>query len=1052
MPEKGKKIGTLEEYDRGFLGKLGDFIAREWEAIKSPEAWLQGFKDVGETALGVGETATAVASGVPGFLAGLAGQAGAGVYDIWKTGGREIVGPAELAATFGKHEDIKERVANLLSYVPKTEHGRHYTRIAMVPIETYQTGVNALAEFTSDDPNTQAGVRFAGDIALVFGIPALKSYLKSNITNKRTANIDTMNRMVQQSKEVPPEVKSMMEEYTVDKDVVVWEGKQPGWKSIQEAAREQLEIHEQAGNKYQAQARAQINELRKPLIEKAGEKAKIPAMEVPQELPGDVAVALAEKHLALPTKPEGKVRGGGLAEGMELPKYAENINLERVGGDYEAKKLILDVSDAYYDLIEQKRMRGISHEDTMALADSLGISSDSLVTATQTKTVKLSAYITAARDVLVTSANRLLELAKEYKQNPTEVNKGKFDQAYQQHAAWQADVGGSSSEIGRALGAHRIQSRDKGVITSKLWEQVMRRAGKKGLTDEQINRLALLDPSDPYAINKFLREIAEVRFGDKLYEAWINSLLFSLQTNVVNATSNIWMMFDKIATTATAAAIESPKALTGKKRRVYWGEAPATVRGMWHGLRVGSERLAFAFANEMTMRTGSKIEMRVPTAIKGVKGRFVRAPGTLLIGVDEFAKGVIETADIYAKAYRKAAKEGKKGQINISTRVNEIINNLEKYPEIQKGAIEEALRRTFQEEYGKYGEKIAGIRTNIPGMRWIVPFLKVSINIPKQAFYRSPMNFGRILWKVYKGEMKGAELSENIGQATMGTATAMAVFMHAKEGNITGGAPKNPAEREAFLRTKQEYSIKFGNTWISLERLEPAGTIIGMVADFAQAWEYMNEAEQTKATQSMASMFTENLINKTFMRGVWTASKAIADPDRYGEYFLQSFAGSVIPTEVAKVARYIDPYKREVTSMLEHIQSRIPGLRQELEPRLDVFGRKQQDEGPLAYRIMSPFWMKQDKSEDMLERELDRLGTYIGPMGKKIGEEKMEPSDYTQMVLSAGPQMRQILLGFISQPEYANMSDAARKQTIDTIVQQVRQSGRMKYRVEYMRK
>lgn len=1054
--EERKPIGTLGEVDQGLLGKLGDFAEREWEAIKSPSAWLKGFRDVGESVLGVGEAAMSVASGVPGFLAGLAGQTAGGVKNVlgmalgtpMRPAEYVGAGPEEIAGAFGESEDVKERISSLLAYIPKTEQGVLYSQIALAPVGVYMEGVNKLAEMVSDDPDTQAGVRFAGDIALVFGLPALKGYIKSSLKSGGKPSIKTMNKMVQQADKIPAEVKTMMEEYVVDKDMIMWEeAGEAKWVPIKKAKAEQIEIHKEAEPAYAKTMRGIMEDLKKPLVEKVTKEPVITT-----ELPGEVAVKLAEKQLLAPELPEGKVAAGSLAYGMDLPKYAENINLDRVGADYPVRKLILDVSDTYADLIQKKRMSGISHEETMALADSLGLSSDSLVRATQRKTGKLSAYITAARDVLVTSATKLHKLAQEYGTNPTEENRARFNHSFQNHAAWQADVGGASSEIGRALGAHKITSRDKGYITSKLYEQIMRRAGKKGLNAEQIRRLATLDPSDPYAINKFLREIAEVRFGDKLYEAWINSLLFSFQTNIVNTGSNIAMALDKLATTTTAAALEAPKVLVGKERNIYFGEIPSTFKGMWHGLRVGAERMAFAWEHEMTMRGGTKIETRVPTAIGGRLGRTTRIPGRLLISTDEFAKGVIETGDIFAKAYRRAVKDGKKGHAEIAARAGEIINNLDKYPEIQKGAIDEAMRRTFVEELGPYGKKIGQIRSTVPGVRWILPFLKVSINIPKQAFYRSPLNFGRILWKLKKGELKGAELSEQVGQATMGTALAMATFMHALEGNIVGSAPVAPSERETFRRTKQEYSLRLGDKWISFERLEPMGTLLGAVADLAQAWKYLNDDEQQKMAQSLAQMFTENLINKTFMRGMWTFSKAVADPERYGEYFIQSFAGSVIPTEVAKIARYTDPFQRDVRNLVDHVQSRIPGLRQQLEPKVDVWGKRKEDEGPLAYRALSPFWMKEDKTGGLLESELERLEIFISPMSRRIGEEKMEPSDYTRMVMEIGPHTKSILQGFVSQPEYQYMTDPARKRAIETLIRTVRQSGRTKYKIEYMRK
>jgi hypothetical protein len=136
----------------------------------------------------------------------------------------------------------------------------------------------------------------------------------------------------------------------------------------------------------------------------------------------------------------------------------------------------------------------------------------------------------------------------------------------------------------------------------------------------------------------------------------------------------------------------------------------------------------------------------------------------------------------------------------------------------------------------------------------------------------------------------------------------------------------------------QPYSVKIGDTWYSYERLQPIGTLIGLAADVAGVWDHLTEEESDKIPKMLSIAFANAVTNQTFLQGITKLVNAMSDPKRFAPKFFQGLAGSIVPAAVAQAANSMDPVAREVDSMLESIQSRIPGMREDLLPKRDIFG------------------------------------------------------------------------------------------------------------------
>lgn len=740
----------------------------------------------------------------------------------------------------------------------------------------------------------------------------------------------------------------------------------------------------------------------------------------------------ARMQESLPGAP-GDVPAGGMAFGAKLPKYAggnTSINLERVGGDYSVKKLINDTAGEHKAQMKEASRGVQTHEMTQKFADDYGFTYEDVLKRNKGEALN-DWQLKGFRDVLLTSALRLQELQKKASKNNSDYNLAMFNKARERHVLIQAEVTGAGSEAGRALQAMRIQSMQKGAEVAGNYKAMLEATGGRETSQIILDRMATIDPENQVAVNIFIRDVTKATTPDKIYEAWINALLSSPTTHVVNITSNTLTALSAVPESFTGAAIDFARAkATGTPRERYFGESAHKVYGVWDGLKEGVRKGVWSFVNEMPTEGISKLEVGRIKAIKGKKGEVARLPGRFLITADEFFKAVNYTTEVRALAYRQAVKEGMRGK-DRSKRIAEIIQNPS--AELKQAATKEMLYRVFQQDLGPGAKKISGLRRHW-GLRYIAPFIRTPVNIAKYGLERTPLNYGRILHKALKGELKKGELSTELGRATVGSMIGAVVFMHALEGNITGRGPDSKAERQALMRTGwQPYSVKVGDTYYSYGRLEPLGMVLGLHADASEIWEQMKEDEREDVATLIVKAITQNLTSKTWLRGVGDLMNAMTDPTRYAETWTQRVAGTVVPSGVAAVARGMDPTLRRAETILEKVRSRIPGHSKKGLPRLDLWGEAiRYGGGPMA-QVFSPIYVSK-KSASPIDHEMVRLEMTVGMPSKKIKGVKLTPAEHNEYIRLAGTMAKERLDELVATKKYKDMSDELKAKVIKSII------------------
>jgi hypothetical protein len=273
-----------------------------------------------------------------------------------------------------------------------------------------------------------------------------------------------------------------------------------------------------------------------------------------------------------------------------------------------------------------------------------------------------------------------------------------------------------------------------------------------------------------------------------------------------------------------------------------------------------------------------------------------------------------------------------------------------------------------------------------PALRFILPFIRTPTNILNFALQRSlPLNlkYTKSAFGDYNKLLTHSDAAiraDAMGRLAFASSVTVGVGFAAFNGNITGGGPKNKSERDALLATGwQPYSIKVGDSYVSYRRLDPFASVIGLVADVVEGLRYADEKHMDPLTSSLnvaLLALSSNFTNKTYLTGFTALSNVLSDPSRFGQNFINQYAGSMVPFSGAlnqSKGSFNDDVIRETRGMLDAVRNKIPGLAEGLAPKRNIFGdplRRAEAYGP---DWLSPFTYTKVK-DDPLANEFAKLG------------------------------------------------------------------------------
>jgi len=728
--------------------------------------------------------------------------------------------------------------------------------------------------------------------------------------------------------------------------------------------------------------------------------------------------------------PGVKIQSKGPKFGLSIEERVSIPNMKRITAGKDVKNLIEDTAKQYAGKFNEATRGVIKHETTQEVAEALGMTASKLLKRKKGKAMNAE-EITAARNLMVSSASYTNDLAKVANATGNKKDLATFIEAFQRHAAIQEQVTGATAEAGRALSAMRIEGQ------AKNYEAIIKSMGGREPTEELAQRLAQIDPNNFLEVNRFVKEAYKATTKDKIFEYWVNAILSHPTTHTVNNTSNLLVRMAKVPARVAGASIDVLRSsFTGTPRQRFFGEAVADVIGMSKGIAEGTRRALFVYQNGMPPLAETKLDVTTQKAIKGKKGEVIRFPGTSLVAEDEFFKAMNSQAELHAEAYRKAVKEGLKGEER-AQRMGELL--VDPTPEMLSAAKAEELYRTFQKPLGKGGQYLIKMRNASWPLKFILPFLRTPINIAKFGLEMTPLNFLRLGMQKAQGKFKGkpGEFIDEIVKPVMGSAIAGTIAFYAADDKVTGHAPTDREKRDAFYREgKQPYSIRIGDKWFSYTRLEPIGTVIGMTADFVQDYDIAKKEERDEIIRAITASINQNLVNKTYLSGLSAVMNAVEDPVRYGSDWVENFTAGFIPQALKVPTETIDPYFRRPASVIDAWKKKVPWLSQEVPPIRNVWGEKAEREGGLG-GVLTPVRTTTAR-EDPVDQEIKRIDYEMGFPAKDPRGFKLDAWHYDMYHAMTGSKIKQALDRLIQNPDYKRSPDSIKKKAIKNIVEVIR--------------
>jgi hypothetical protein len=652
----------------------------------------------------------------------------------------------------------------------------------------------------------------------------------------------------------------------------------------------------------------------------------------------------------------------GKTEGAPSPTAAQReqgiptaeFNLQNIEGPDELKVVIDNVSEIWRDAGHAAGRGTITFEQTREMAQGLGLGKvvDNLLNRNPGDMLNAE-QIHASLQAITSSAVELERLARIASTATDTKDLLKFRQHLAFHAALQANMKGAQMEVARALGAFRIPrsaDSDAAVAMQEGVEKIINDfGGSKSIKD--MAKAYLILPSQGARNNFAANGFSKAK--DMWFELWINGLLSSPTTHVINNFSNLVMQGIQIPERFLTGVIGAARQAAGSNTdRVYLTETMADVVGFFQGIGDGFKLSHEAWKTEAPVRDlAGKVEAAQQRAItaknmgldeesfvgKGVDylGAFMRLPGRALMAEDEFWKAIAFRRQLNSLAARRAMdlrREAKTMRDNgadeqqiadaqlteadILGGVDDVLkgNNAAATNSAQEFARVATFTNPVEGDLGKFGAWIQGSTVG----RILMPFFRTPVQITNALIERSPYGW----FKAYQNAKDPIKRDALIARASLGTSVMGYSMYQYTNGRITGSGPSDYTlrrqmedigwKRWSIVHPKVENPrwLQVGHMYVlhpddveyqSYHRMEPVSMALAVSADLAERlrWPTAYQEEGEQMFMSGVNVIFDYLKEQTFLQGMGNIAKLFelgsASGNNEASKIVQSFVGSMIP-------------------------------------------------------------------------------------------------------------------------------------------------------------
>ena len=489
------------------------------------------------------------------------------------------------------------------------------------------------------------------------------------------------------------------------------------------------------------------------------------------------------------------------------------------------------------------------------------------------------------------------------------------------------------------------------------------------------------------AMGQFNKEVSKFfpsKKWDKTMAIWKAGLLSAPTTHIRNIVGNTANLIGETASNIISVPTDFVASkFTGIRSTTFKG-TKGYGRGLAEGLKTAGDimRTGVDTSGDVIAKYDSKdvhFDSKLGKGAQAYADTIFRA----LNAADKpFKQGMFESS-IDSQAYAMAKNKGLEGK-EAKAYAEKLIKN--PTVEMQEAATIDAEMATFQQPTA-LGNAIRGAKNkggNVgKALDVLTPFTQVPSAVADQAVNYSPLGLVKAVKQF--GDVKkaiNAGLSEaqimqlqrkavkQTGRFFTGATLIGAGVILAKNGMLSGAAKDNEERRQWQAEGKMENAVKIGNDWFSLDSIAPELLILNAGGQLYKDLKNSNDISATlaKSGLNVAKQFTE----QSYMTGLKSGLDAVTDPEQSVGKLFGSLATSAIPNAVKKGAQALDDKQRQVNSLEDSLKASIPGLRNTLPQKYDVYGRPMQSDMDFLETLFSPVKRTSIK-ENNLTNSIDAL-------------------------------------------------------------------------------
>ena len=402
-------------------------------------------------------------------------------------------------------------------------------------------------------------------------------------------------------------------------------------------------------------------------------------------------------------------------------------------------------------------------------------------------------------------------------------------------------------------------------------------------------------------------------------------------------------------------------------------------------------------------------------------------------------------------------------------------------------AIEQAKEATFHQD-SQLASLINQLSNKNKFSKFVLdatlPFKKTPINVAKAGLEYSPV--GLVKSAVYdtvqlrKGNITANKYIDNISKGLTGTGIALVGYALANCGVLKAtGSDDEDKEKFEEGRGSQNYAITIGNNTYSLDWLAPSGIPLFIGAECYELMKTQKEKKTSSsdedeyynkvvdASMNILDSFSNAMNPMTEMSMLSGLTSALKSYDKgsskmlagIGTNSIKSYVNQFIPTALGQIAKTTDEYERNTTSTKTgvlpkaidttrtQIMNKIPGLRQKLPIKTDIWGQEQKQSDNIALRALENAvfpWARKELNSNNVDKEITKVYENTGEssvfpdtINKNLTIDKkkyvMTSKEFAKYKKQFGETSYELLKNLINSDGYKKLSDSQKQLAIEKI-------------------